>query len=201
VRASTTGHVLWSGIADAERARRSARALLSPAFFSGWGVRTVAEGEACYNPMSYHNGSIWPHDNSVIAAGCARYGCKDEALRIVTALFDATAFVDLHRLPELYCGFVRRESEGPTQYPVACSPQAWAAGSVFLLLQACLAISFEPHRVVFTRPVLPDCLDELQIRNLGVGNGRLDLAVRRHERGAEISVLRREGEVDLAVLQ
>ena len=163
-------------------------------------MRTVAEGEACYNPMSYHNGSIWPHDNSLIAAGCARYGLKDEALRIVTALFDATAFVDLHRLPELYCGFVRRESEGPTQYPVACSPQAWAAGSVFLLLQACLAISFKPHRVVFTAPVLPDCLDELQIRNLGVGNGCLDLAVRRRESSAEISVLRSEGEVELVVL-
>jgi glycogen debranching enzyme len=202
VRASTAGHVLWSGIADAERARRTARALLGPAFFSGWGVRTVAEREACYNPMSYHNGSIWPHDNSLIAAGCARYGLNDEALRIVTALFDATAFLDLHRLPELYCGFVRRESEGPTQYPVACSPQAWAAGSVFLLLQACLAISFEPGkgRVVFTAPLLPDCLDRLEIRNLGVGNGRLDLAVRRHERGAEVTVLRSEGEVELAVL-
>ena len=203
VRASNAGHVLWSGIADPIRARRTAEALLGPPFFSGWGVRTVAEGEALYNPMSYHNGSVWPHDNALIAMGLARYGLKREALRVVAALFDAAIAMDLYRLPELYCGFVRRPSEGPTLYPVACSPQAWAAGSVFLLLQACLGISFVPalRRVTFMAPVLPEFLDRLEIRNLGVGEGRVDLALERLDHGAvHAKLLRNEGGVEVAVM-
>src|SRR5205823_2033432 len=138
VRTSNAGHCLLTGIAAPERALRVARTLLSHDSFSGWGIRTVAAREARYNPMSYHNGSIWPHDNAPIAAGLARYGLKDEALRVMNAMFDASLFFDMHRLPELFCGFERRAGEGPTLYPVACAPQAWAAAAIFLLLQACL---------------------------------------------------------------
>ena len=128
VRTSNAGHCLFTGIADRERARRVANVLLSQESFSGWGVRTVAAGEARYNPMSYHNGSIWPHDNALIAQGLAHYGLKEGVLRILTGLFEASTFLDLHRLPELFCGFERRPGEGPTLYPVACSPQSLVGG-------------------------------------------------------------------------
>src|SRR5437899_9881263 len=129
--------------------------------------------------MSYHNGSVWPHDNALIAAGMARYGHTDEALRVLTALFDASLHFDKHRLPELFCGFLRRPSEGPTLYPVACSPQAWASASVFYLLKACLGLSFHarsPH-VRFNHPALPPFLEEVQISNLRVAAGTIDLAL------------------------
>src|SRR5688500_4215358 len=129
VRASNAGHCLFAGISSPDRADRVCRTLMSDASFAGWGVRTVAAGEARYNPMSYHNGSIWPHDNAVIAAGLARYGFTDAAARILNAMFDLSEAVDLHRLPELICGFDRRSDEHPTLYPVACAPQAWAAGA------------------------------------------------------------------------
>jgi glycogen debranching enzyme len=124
VRASNPGHCLFAGIASPERARRVANTLLAAESFTGWGIRTVAAGEARYNPMSYHNGSIWPHDNAIIAAGLARYGFRDKVAHIVDAMLDLSAVVDLHRLPELVCGFHRREGEYPTLYPVACAPQA-----------------------------------------------------------------------------
>src|SRR4029077_73511 len=134
--ASNAGQCLLSGIARPERARRAAEALMSPAFFTGFGIRTVAETEKRFNPMSYHNGSIWPHDNALIAAGFARYGLKEEAGEVMSGLFDATRAMELHRLPELFCGFERRPNVGPTLYPSSCAPQAWASASVFLLLQA-----------------------------------------------------------------
>src|SRR5262249_31125702 len=129
VRTSNAGHCLFTGIAAPERAVRVARTLLGPESFSGWGVRTLATTEARYNPMSYHNGSIWPHDNALIALGLSRYGLEEEVLQIMNGLFDASLFLDLHRLPELFCGFVRRPGEGPTLYPVACAPQSWAAAA------------------------------------------------------------------------
>ncbi|MFQ5749734.1 MAG: glycogen debranching N-terminal domain-containing protein, partial [Planctomycetota bacterium] len=129
VPASNAGHALFSGIALPERAARTAATLLSDAFFSGWGVRTLAATATAYNPMSYHNGSVWPHDNALIASGLSRYAFKQDGLRILTGLFDASLFLELHRLPELFCGFPRRPGEGPTLYPVACSPQSWAAAA------------------------------------------------------------------------
>jgi glycogen debranching enzyme len=202
VRTSSAGHVLWSGIASVERARRTGETLLAPESFSGWGVRTVAEGEPCYNPMSYHNGSIWPHDNAMVAMGLSHYGMKQGTMRILTALFDASRFMDLQRLPELYCGFTRRPSEGPTLYPVACSPQAWASSSVFYLLQACLGMSlhFKAPHVRFVHPQLPGCIERMRIRNLKVGNGSLDLALYRHEHDVGINVLRKSGDVDVSVV-
>ena len=172
VRASNAGHALFAGIASPNRAWRVAHTLLNESSFSGWGVRTLDSTEARYNPMSYHNGSVWPHDNALIALGMARYGRKDGALRILSGLFDASTWLDLHRMPELFCGFHRRAHEGPTLYPVACAPQSWAAGSVFLLLQACLGLTIDGigKRISFERPELPQQLDRLALRQLRVGD-------------------------------
>jgi glycogen debranching enzyme len=197
VVASNAGHCLYSGIAGDEHARRVAATLLGPESFSGWGIRTTALTAARYNPMSYHNGSVWPHDNALIAAGFARYGMKASAAQVLTGLFDASLFFDLHRLPELFCGFPRRPGESPTLYPVSCSPQAWASGAVFLLLQACLGLEVRgaERRVLFTKPFLPEGLEHLDIRGLRVGDASVDLALSRHEWDVVVDVVRREGEV------
>jgi glycogen debranching enzyme len=196
---SNAGHCLFTGIASNEYARRVARTLLSDDGFSGWGVRTLSAREVRYNPMSYHNGSVWPHDNAIAAAGFAKYGLKEETNRILTALFDASLSFDLQRLPELFCGFPRREGEGPTHYPAACAPQAWAAASVFLILQASLGLSVDASasQVTFSAPLLPQCIDELHIRGFKVGQASLDLVVDRAFRG--IGVERREGDVNLVI--
>ena len=199
VRTSNAGHCLLTGIASPERAVRVARTLLSPESFSGWGVRTVAATESRYNPMAYHNGSVWPHDNALIALGLARYGLKEEVLQIMNGLFDASLFIDLHRLPELFCGFERRPSEGPTLYPVACAPQAWAAAAVFLLLQACLGMHIDAPqgRLSFSHPILPAFLEELQIRNLHIGPAAVDLLLLRHDNDVGIQLLRRDGKLEI----
>ena len=136
--------------------------LLSPAFFSGWGVRTIVTGERRYNPMSYHNGSVWPHDNALIALGALRRTDKELALRITSGLFDLASEVMFRRLPELICGFGRRPGKGPTLYPVACSPQAWAAGSVFMVLQACLGLEIRAGESGFIC-ITPHCLRNCNI--------------------------------------
>jgi glycogen debranching enzyme len=202
VRSSNAGQVLFSGIAGSERASRVIATLLDPASFTGWGIRTIAEGEARYNPMSYHNGSIWPHDNGLIAMGLARYGCKEPVEKILTALLDASVFMDQYRLPELFCGFPPRRGQGPTFYPVACLPQAWAAASVFAVLGAMLGISFDPAAQVicFTRPVMPAWLDELRVDNLQLGDATVDLLFRRHVKDVSLNVLRKEGRVDVILV-
>lgn len=202
VLSSNAGQVLWTGIAEPAYAARVAQALLSPAGFSGWGVRTLANSEKRYNPMSYHNGSIWPHDNALIALGLARYGFTEAALKIMTGLFDASIALDLHRLPELYCGFERLPGQGPTLYPVACLPQAWASGAVFQLLQACLGLSFAPNKpqLQFSHPRLPEYLHWLEIRGLQVGGGVVDLVVRRHAFDVGVNILRKDGDIEVAVI-
>jgi len=199
VRTSNAGQCLFTGIVHPERATRLARTLLGPDSFSGWGVRTLAAGEARYNPMSYHNGSVWPHDNALIAHGLARYGLGDLALQIWTGQFEAGMYFDLHRVPELFCGFPQDPGEGPITYPVACAPQAWSAASVFLLFQACLGLTIDglERRVYLTRPRLPASLDELRIHNLEVGDATVDLLLRRHEHDVGVNVLRRDGDVQL----
>jgi glycogen debranching enzyme len=199
VRASNPGHCLFTAIASTDHARRVAEGLLSADFYSGWGVRTVAASEVRYNPMAYHNGSVWPHDNALIAFGLARYGLQESALHILTGMFDASFFVDLHRLPELFCGFPRRPGEGPILYPVACAPQSWAAASVFLLLQACLGLSINAMeaQICFHRPLLPPFLKELQIKDLRVGDASVDLLLQRHQHSAGVTVLRRDGNVGI----
>ena len=201
VRSSNAGHCLFTGIASPERAQRVAASLTSEESFAGWGIRTVAADAHHYNPMSYHNGSIWPHDNSLIAAGFARYGLETEARKILTGLLDSSLFFDLHRLPELFCGFARGAGEAPTLYPAACSPQAWAAGAVFLIFQSVLGlkISGRERRVVFSRNALPDFLDEVIIRQLRVGDASVDLAIARSNGRVSVSVTRKSGDLEVVV--
>ncbi|HYM80990.1 MAG TPA: amylo-alpha-1,6-glucosidase [Candidatus Limnocylindria bacterium] len=203
VRTSNPGHCLFTGIASRRRARRVADTLLGEDSLTGWGIRTVAAGEARYNPMSYHNGSVWPHDNALIASGFARYGFRDATLRILTGLFDASLFVDLHRLPELFCGFPRRPAEGPTLYPVACAPQSWAAGAVFMLLEACLGLSIQAahRRICFRRPMLPESLETVWLRNLHVGDAIADVCLHRHGQDVGLTVLNRTGRVEIVMVK
>jgi glycogen debranching enzyme len=170
VRTSNAGQVLFSGIAPPERAALVAKGLLEPRFFSGWGIRTVARGEARYNPMSYHNGSIWPHDNALIALGLARYQQQQAIDTLFEGLFDAANYMDHRRLPELFCGFDRHKGQGPTLYPVACAPQAWASATPFSLLEASLGLEFDPfsQEVRLHNPRLPSFLDEIILRDLRV---------------------------------
>ncbi|MBI2834376.1 MAG: hypothetical protein HYX76_08120 [Acidobacteria bacterium] len=203
VKTSSPGHCLYAGIARPDRARRVAEGLLGPELFSRWGIRTVAMSEARYNPMSYHNGSVWPHDNAIAAAGFARYGFEDLVARPLESLFDTSLFLNLQRLPELFCGFHRREAEGPVLYPVACSPQAWASGAAFLLLQACLGLNIDGprSRVTFSHSVMPKGLDRVRIENLEVGGARIDLLLEAQMHDVGITVLRKEGTVDVVILK
>ena len=201
VLSSNAGHCLFSGIADPARAVRVAAGLMSPDLFSGWGMRTLAAREVRYNPMAYHAGSVWPHDNALIAYGFSRYGLQDLAVRVLTAQFEAGTYFDLHRMPELFCGFPREPMEGPTPYPVACAPQAWAAGAVFLLLQACLGLRVlaNESQIWLTRPQLPSFLSQISVRNLSVAGATVDLLLARHADDVGVSVLRRDGAVEILV--
>jgi glycogen debranching enzyme len=203
VRSSNAGHALYTGIARPERSADLAATLLADASFSGWGIRTVAAGEARYNPMAYHNGSIWPHDNALVARGLARYGHVDEAVRVLEGMFESSRHFDLARLPELFCGFTRRDGEGPTRYPVACSPQAWAAGAVFMLVEAALGMEVDAaaHEVRLRHSRLPAFIDRLALRGLRVGSGRLDMELERQRHGVGIRVTDRHGDVDVVAVK
>jgi glycogen debranching enzyme len=203
VRASNAGHCLYGGIAAAERAASVAATLTAAGSYSGWGIRTLDEAEARYNPMSYHNGSVWPHDNALIAAGLARYGLREAAAKVFGGLFAASVFIDLHRMPELFCGFPRRPHEGPTLYPVACSPQSWAAAAVFLLLQSTLGLVIDApnRRLCLDRPDLPRIIQKLEIRNLQVAGASLDLTFRRHLRDIGVTVERKAGDLEVVVVK
>ena len=199
VRTSNPGHCLFTGIATPEHAAHVADTLLGRDFFNGWGVRTVGEREARYNPVSYHNGSMWPHDNAMLAQGLSRYGFKEHAARILSGFLDVSVEVELHRLPELLCGLERRAGEGPTLYPVACSPQAWAAGAVFMMLQACLGLSIDAAagQLVLHRPYLPDAISRVWIKRLEIGSGALDLLVEQSGAGCEVRVLENTSAIDV----
>jgi glycogen debranching enzyme len=194
---SNPGHGLYCGIVDEDKAALLAKRLLAPDMFSGWGIRTMSKSAAAYNPMSYHNGSVWPHDNALIAAGLKRYGFARSTNRVATALFDAAIEADYLRLPELFCGFTRRTPNRPVSYPVACSPQAWAAGSPFLMLQAMLGISARAHENLLTvnKPHLPTWLNTVEVRNLSIGSSRISLVFRREGEITSFSLLNREGDV------
>ncbi len=202
VASSNAGHTLWSGIADPAHAARIGQQLLSDDFFSGWGIRTIPSAASRYNPMAYHNGSVWPHDNAIIADGMARYGDTNSAMKVFGALFDASMAMDQHRMPELFCGFPRRPDEGPTLYPVACSPQAWAAGSVFYLLQACLGLSFAPDKpeIRFLNPRLPAFLDTVEIRDLSIRGSTVDLLLQRYPNNVGVNIVRKDGPVEVVVV-
>lgn len=200
VRTSNAGHSLYSGIADPRHAELITEQLLGPDFFSGWGIRTLASSETRYNPMAYHNGTVWPHDNSLIVAGMANYGFKTAAKRVIDALFEASTYLDLYRLPELFCGFEKRHREGPTLYPVACLPQAWAAASIYLMLQACLGIQVDglKKQIIFQNPVLPLDLDSVIIRELPIGDLHIDLTVYREN--GEIKIRSQGDNIDIIVI-
>jgi len=201
VRTSNAAHCLFGGIASPERARRVADGLIAPEMFSGWGIRTLAHAEGRYNPMSYHNGSVWPHDNGIAAAGCARYGLDGHVAVPFAGLFEASAEVDGHRLPELFCGFHRRPAEGPTLYPVACSPQAWASGVVFHLIQSCvrLAIDVDGRRLSIDRPMLPPFLTFIRMLEVELPFGRVDLLFEQHPLDVAVTVLRKTGDFDIRI--
>jgi len=202
VKTSNPGHCLFTGIASKDHAAAIARQLDSDTFFSGWGIRTVAEAQLRYNPMSYHNGSVWPHDNALIAAGFAHYHLTQLAAKVLTGLFEASAWFELNRLPELFCGFPRRQGKAPTEYPVACSPQAWAAGAAFLLLQSSIGLAIDAieNRIILAYPVLPDFLEQVKIRNLAVRDAAVDLTLFRSGDAVAVTVEHRAGEIEVIVL-
>jgi glycogen debranching enzyme len=197
VRSSNAGHALLTGIALPERAESVVRVLMQPSSYSGWGIRTIATTEPRYNPMSYHNGSVWPHDNALIGAGMARYGFRSEATRVFQGLFEASTYIDLRRLPELICGFPRLRSHGPTFYPVACAPQAWAAASILSLVQSSLGLRFDPENnsIVFDQPVVPAFAGDITLRQLSLGGGRLDAHFARVNAEVAVSVIARSGNI------
>jgi glycogen debranching enzyme len=202
VLTSNAGQVLFSGIASAERAAAVAAGLLGPRFFSGWGIRTVATGEARYNPMSYHNGSIWPHDNALIALGFARYGLKSAVTRLFSGLVDAATYMELRRLPELFCGFQRQRGRGPTLYPVACAPQAWASATPFSLLEASIGLEFDPrsNEIRLRNPRLPPFLDEVLLRNLRLGDASINLRIRRFKEEVALDIPKSSGKIQVSVV-
>jgi glycogen debranching enzyme len=202
VRSSNAGHALLTGIALPERVASVAATLMAGPSFSGWGIRTVPSTEARYNPMSYHNGSVWPHDNAVIGAGLARYGFRSQAARIFEGLFATSIYIDLRRLPELFCGFARQPGSGPTFYPVACSPQAWAAAAPLSLLQSCLGLRFDPAKseIVFEQPVLPAFLDEITLFGLSLPHGSIDVRLRRSGSGVVVETLARRGTIHVVTM-
>jgi glycogen debranching enzyme len=201
IRASNAGQCLFGGIASPDRAARVVRGLAGSELFCGWGVRTLAATEVRFNPMGYHNGAVWPHDNALIGYGAARYGLKDFAVAVMAGLFAAATYFDLNRMPELFCGFDREPGEGPVPYPVACAPQAWAAGSVLLLLEGCLGLSVRgvERQIWFHQPRLPSFVPELRITNLEVAGAGVDLLLVRHGDDVGVNVLRRHGDVSVVV--
>jgi glycogen debranching enzyme len=196
---SNAGQVLRSGIAEDEHVRKVAALMLSPRLFSGWGVRTLSDAAVRYNPMSYHNGSIWPHDNALIAAGVARVD-RSGTERIFKGLLDAAMRMDQQRLPELFCGFPRRRGRAPVLYPVACSPQAWASGALFYLLQAMLGIDIDgrSNTVRLDRPHIPAWLEHVELEDLAVGSGRVSLRVSRDAHGtAAVTVIANSADANI----
>ncbi|MGO8953959.1 MAG: glycogen debranching N-terminal domain-containing protein [Rhodomicrobium sp.] len=203
VRTSNAAHAMFTGIMSPERARLVAAGTMRPPFNSGWGIRTVATNEIRYNPMSYHNGSIWPHDNAIIAFGFARYGMAECLEPVFNGLMQAAAYMDQRRLPELFCGFSRRRSRGPTLYPVACSPQAWASGAVFLLVQAVLGLEYDlsAKAIRLRNPAVPMSAGEITVRNFRLGDASISFAVKPHPNGTvSLGVLESTGNIKISVV-
>jgi glycogen debranching enzyme len=201
---SNPGHALFCGIADEDKGANVAQRLMAPDMFSGWGVRTLSTESPAYNPISYHNGSIWPHDNAIVAAGLKQYGFADATEKISTALFEAAVDSSESRLMELYCGFSRDPELSVVPYPVACRPQAWAAAAPLMLLQAMLGISANAPRKDLTvdRPALPAWLRRVELKNLRVGNSQVDLAfTRRLGENTSISLTKRQGDLQVTIRQ
>ncbi|HKB55494.1 MAG TPA: glycogen debranching N-terminal domain-containing protein [Ramlibacter sp.] len=202
VVSSNPGQALWTGIAAPERAQRTARRLMQGDMFSGWGIRTLSSRERRYNPIGYHDGTVWPHDNAIAVAGLRRYGCRDDVARVMAGIVDAAVHFEHDRLPEVFAGFTRQEFSIPVHYPVACHPQAWAAGAVPFMIESALGLQPDAfnRRLQISRPALPDSVHELTLKRLRVGEAQVDLVFRRDPRG-EISVeaLQTRGQLDVVV--
>jgi glycogen debranching enzyme len=198
---SNPGHGLWTGLVPESRAEALAKRLLAADVFTGWGLRTLAARERRYNPMSYHNGSVWPHDTAIAAAGFRRYGLTESFVTVATGLFDAVLSFEGLRMPELFCGFPRSQGYGPTRYPVACAPQAWAAGVVFQLVASTLGLEPDAreNRLTLKEPVLPPWLTWIEVRGLRVRHSSVDLLVSRGRHGAGMELLGRRGDVEVLV--
>ena len=202
VSTSNAGHALFCEIASRRHADSVASAIMREQLFSGWGVRTVSSSERRYNPMAYHNGSVWPHDTAIVAMGLSNYRMPHCAAQILQGLHEASRHFELQRVPELFCGFHRRaDGSGPTLYPVACAPQAWAAGSVFLLLQACLSVRItnaEKASLSVTQPSLPEAFDSVYIDHLQIGDASVGLALHRTKKGISVETTRQQGDVEIS---
>jgi glycogen debranching enzyme len=196
---SNPGQCLFTGILPAPQAERVAQRLFEPDLYSGWGIRTMSAAEKAYNPMSYHNGSVWPHDNAIIAQGLRHYEQFALLERLLTDIYEAALFFPYYRLPELFCGFARREVGGPVRYPTSCDPQAWAVGSVFLFLRAMLGLSCRGNEILVGKPFLPEWLSELYVQNLVVGSGHVELEFARSRGKTFCNVIRCEGEVKVVI--
>ena len=196
VISSNPGHLLWNRAISKERARSVVNRFMREDLFSGWGLRTVSAEERVFNPLSYHRGSVWPHDNSLTVHGMALNEFRDPALRVFTTLFQAALRFRDYRLPELFCGVQRREFDDPVHYPVSCSPQAWASGALFLILNGVLGIrpSAPRKELNIVNPELPDWLDHLNIRNLRIGQSRVGLDFSRRGARTFCNVVDVEGE-------
>ncbi len=202
VISSNPGQALWSGIVDPEKAHRTVQRLMAPDMFNGWGIRTLSEQERRYNPIGYHLGTVWPHDNSLIASGFRRYGFDTEACEIFTAIAEAAMYFEHYRLPEVFAGFCREDYGVPVHYPVACHPQAWAAGAIPYLVETLLGLVPEAfdERLRIVRPVLPGFVDRLELRRLRVGSSRADLRFERTSQGSvSVEVLQVTGSLDVVV--
>jgi glycogen debranching enzyme len=200
--ASNAGHALWAGIASPARAASVARVLTSAPLWSGWGIRTLSADTVGYNPLGYHLGTVWPHDNAICAAGFSRYGLTHEARKVCSAMLEATTHFRDSRLPELFCGFDRTTSPLPVPYPVACSPQAWSAGAIFQMIGATLGLqpSASEHRLDLVAPSLPAWLADLRLHNIRVGEALVDLVLASAGDGSvSVEVLRRTGDLDVVV--
>jgi glycogen debranching enzyme len=199
--ASNVGHCLWTGIVMPERARDVVEHLLRPSMFSGWGIRTFAADQPGYNPIGYHTGTVWPHDTSLIAAGFKRYGFDDASNRLVGQMMEAAQGFQDYRLPELFCGFDRTDAHTPVPYPVACSPQAWAAGSSFLFLETMLGLRAHADRkeLELLHPHLPDWLGKVTLTDLRVGDASVDLLFHRWRGTTSAEVLRKVGDVAVTI--
>ena len=198
---SNPGHCLYSGIISQDKSEAVVKKLLNDEMFNGWGIRTMGESEIGYNPASYHNGSVWPHDNSIIINGLIRYNYHREAVKVINGLIKASQYFKYNRLPELFCGFSHKEMKEPIEYPVACSPQAWACGSIYLIIQSLLGINLDvTNNKIYLKPILPDEINKIEVKNLKVGNNRVDFVVIKEKDRIKLSDVRIEGNIELIIL-
>lgn len=201
VISSNPGHCLWSGIVDEKYAKSLADRLFELDMYSGWGIRTLSSNELRYNPLGYHIGTVWPHDNSIIAMGLHKYGLYDRLSELFTGMYDAASVFPLYRLPELFSGFERGKYNIPVKYPVACSPQAWSAGTVPYMLIAALGLTPDAldKRLMVVKPHLPPWLNKIKITDLRVGKASVNIEFRREESGTLVNVVKKHGELDVFI--